>query len=101
MAENKNQNEQWMLFVLLLKEIAHNKKISINKISETTGMKPSSISRFFSLSYKPTLHAFLEVAKVLKVNFFFEDQEDKSDLNQCFEKAMEALGRRIDKLPKN
>lgn len=101
MPQNTNQNEHWMVLVLLLKEIAHEKQISVNKIAETTGLKQSSVSRFFSLRYKPTLDAFLQIAKAIKVNFFFEDQENKSDLNQCFERAMETLGRRANKLPKN
>ncbi len=101
MPQNKNQNEHWMVLVLLLKEIAHEKAITINQIAETTGLHQSSVSRFFSLKYKPTLDTFLIIAKAIKVNFFFEDQEDKSDLNQCFERAMETLGRRADKLPKN
>lgn len=96
-----NQNEQWQLLVLLLKEIATQKGISINQIAEKTGMEQSSVSRFFSLKFKPTLPTFLEIAKAIKVNFFFEDQEDKSDLNQAFESAMEQLGRRANKLPKN
>ena len=101
MAQNNNQNEQWMLLVLLLKEIADKKGITQGQIAEQTGLIQSNISRFFSLKYKPTLDTFLQVAKAVKVNFFFEDQEDKTDLNLCFEKAMEELGRRVEKLPKN
>lgn len=96
-----NKNEQWMLLVLLLKEIAEEKKITQEQIAHDTGMLQNSVSRFFSLKFKPTLHTFLQISKAVKVNFFFEDQENKSDLNQCFEKAMEQLGRRADKLPKN
>jgi len=98
MAKNENQNEQWMLLVLLLKEIADKKGITQGQIAEQTGLIQSNISRFFSLKYKPTLDTFLQVSKAIKVNFFFEDQEDqedKTDLNQCFEKAMEQLGRRV------
>jgi transcriptional regulator with XRE-family HTH domain len=101
MAQNKNQNEQWMLLVLLLKEIAEEKGITQNQISEQTGMIQSAVSRFFSLKFKPTIDTFLQVSKAIKVNFFFEDQESKTDLNKCFEKAMEQLGRRVEKLPKN
>lgn len=101
MPQNQNQNEQWMLLVLLLKELAGQKGISVNQIAETTGMHQSSVSRFFSLKYKPTLDAFLQVASAVKVNFFFEDQESKTDLNQAFESAMTQLGRRVDNLPKN
>ena len=101
MANNKNQNEQWMLLVLLLKEIADQKGITQGQIAEKTGLLQSNISRFFSLKYKPTLDTFLQVAKAIKVNFFFEDQDSKTDLNLAMEKAMEQLGRRVDKLPKN
>jgi transcriptional regulator with XRE-family HTH domain len=101
MAENKNQNEQWMLLVLLLKEISEQKGITQNQIAEQTGLIQSNVSRFFSLKYKPTLDTFLQVAKAIKVNFFFDDQESKTDLNLAFEKAMVELGRRVNKLPKN
>jgi transcriptional regulator with XRE-family HTH domain len=101
MAENKNQNEQWMLLVLLLKEISQQKGITQNQIAEQTGLIQSNVSRFFSLKYKPTLDTFLQVAKAIKVNFFFDDQESKTDLNLAFEKAMVELGRRVNKLPKN
>ncbi|WP_324069809.1 MAG: helix-turn-helix transcriptional regulator [Flavobacterium sp.] len=101
MANNKNQNEQWMLLVLLLKEIAEEKGITQGQIAEQTGMIQSAVSRFFSLKFKPTIDTFLQVSKAIKVNFFFEDQESKTDLNKCFEKAMEQLGRRVDKLAKN
>ena len=99
--QNTNQNEQWQLLVLLLKEIADCKGISQGDIAEKTGLKQSNVSRFFGLKYKPTLHTFLEVAKSIKVNFFFEDQENKTDLNQAMERAMEQLGRRVNKLSKN
>jgi hypothetical protein len=47
------------------------------------------------------LPTFLEIAKSIEVNFFFEDKESKTDLNLAMEKAMETLGRIADKLPKN
>lgn len=102
MIENENkQNEHWKVLVLLLKEIADDKGLTQGHIAESTGLLQSNISRFFSLKFKPTLDTFLQVASALKVNFFFEDKESKTDLNICFEKAMEQLGRRPDKLPKN
>jgi len=96
-----NQNEHWKLLVLLLKEISLQKNITQHDISCKTGLLQSNVSRFFSLKYKPTLDTFLQVAKSLEVNFFFEDREDKSDLNIAFEKAMAKLGRRPDNLSKN
>lgn len=96
-----NQNEQWKLLVLLLKEIAENKGITQNEIAEKSEMHQSHVSRFFALKFPPNMHTFLKVAKAIKVNFFFEDQENKTDLNVVFEKAITELGRRSKNLPKN
>ena len=101
MKNQNNQNEQWQLLVLLLKEIADQKNITQNDIAELTGMQQSAVSRLFLLKYKPTIETFLKVAKAIKVNFFFEDQEGTADLNKAFEKAMTEIGRRPDNLPKN
>ena len=99
--QNTNQNEHWMVLVLLLKEIADAKKLTHQQIADDCKLHRSNVSRMFSLNYCPSLENFLKVAKAVKVNFFFEDQEEKSDLTKCFENAMEQLGRRVDKLPKN
>lgn len=104
MKNNENTNEQqWKLLVLLLKEIAIQKhgKGWQTYLSEKTKFAQSNISRMFGLKYTPSLKNFLIIAKALEVNFFFEDKESKTDLNLAFENAMEALGRRPDKLPKN
>jgi hypothetical protein len=61
----------------------------------------NNVARVFGLKYSPSLHTFLEIAKAVGVNFFFEDKDGKSDLNLLFERAMEQLGRRADRLPKN
>lgn len=101
MQNQDNENQQWQLLVLLLKEIAIQKGLKQEDIAEKSGLLQSNVSRFFSLKYKPTLDTFLQVAKAIKVNFFFEDQESKTDFNIAFEKAMTELGRRPDNLPKN
>jgi transcriptional regulator with XRE-family HTH domain len=101
MKENSNQNEQWKLLVFLLDEIRKQKGIKINQIAERTETEQAHASRFFTAKFEPKLGNFLKFAKAIGVNFFFEDQESKTDLNQAMEKAMEQLGRRPDKLPKN
>lgn len=101
MSENKNPNEQWILLVYLLDDIRQQKKLTHDDVAEITGYHRSSITRFFSAKYKPGLDVFLEIAKSVKVNFFFEDKEGTSDLNLAFENAMYKIGRRPDKLPKN
>lgn len=104
MTQQENSNEQqWKLLVLLLKEIAIKKhgKGWQTYLSENTPFAQSNISRMFGLKYTLSLKNFLIIAKTLNVNFFFEDKDSKTDLNLCFEKAMEDLGRRSEKLPKN
>lgn len=101
MAENKNQNEQWMLLVLLLKEISDQKGLTHQQIADRSGLQRSHVTRFFGIKYAPNIDTFLKVAKAIEVNFFFEDRESKTDLNLAMEKAMEQLGRRVNKLPKN
>lgn len=101
MSNNKNQSEQWMLLVLLLKQIAEQKELTQEIIAEKAQMHQSHISRFFALKYAPNIDTFLKVSKAIGVNFFFESTESKTDLNLAMEKAMEELGRRVNKLPKN
>ncbi len=99
--KTEQQSEHWKVLVLLLAEITKEKGISQNDIAELTGLKQSNISRMFNLQYCPTLRNFISIANSIKVNFFFEDQENKTDLSVLFEKAMAEMGRRVDKLPKN
>lgn len=104
MTTNQNTNEQqWKLLVLLLKELAIQKLGTgwQTKLAEKTNFTQSNISRMFGLKYAPSLKNFLVLSKAIEVNFFFEDKEGESNLTLAFEKAMEALGRRPDKLPKN
>ena len=104
MNEKLEENEQhWKLLVLVLQEIAI-EKFGVGyqlKIAKITGLYKNNISRFFSLKYTPKLSTFIIVARSIKVNFFFEDQESKTDLNIMMERAMESLGRRPNKLPRN
>jgi transcriptional regulator with XRE-family HTH domain len=79
-----NQNEHWILLVYLLDDIRQQKNITHDDIAEITGYHRSSITRFFSAKYKPGLDVFLEIAKAVKVNFFFEDKEGDYYLNLDF-----------------
>lgn len=88
------KTEDYKLFVQLLKEIAEEKGITQQEIADKTGYKQQNISRIFSLKYSPRLDVFLNIAKAVGVNFFFQDKESKTDLNVLFERAMTNLGRR-------
>lgn len=94
-------DNQWKILVLLLQQIAEQKGLTQQQIAEKSEMHQSHISRFFALKYAPNMDTFLKVSKAIKVNFFFEDQDSNTDLNLAMEKAMEQLGRRIEKLTKN
>lgn len=94
-------DNQWKILVLLLQEIATQKGLTQAQIAERAEMHQSHISRFFALKYAPNMDTFVKVSKSIGVNFFFEDQDSKTDLNLATEKAMEELGRRVNKLPKN
>ncbi|MEC4050610.1 helix-turn-helix transcriptional regulator [Flavobacterium sp. SUN046] len=97
MSQNQNKDEQWKLLVFLLDELRRQKNLSINEISIRSGIAQSHVSRFFSCKFEPKLSSFLIFSKAIGVNFFFEDKENNTDLNQAMEQAMEALGRRIEK----
>lgn len=88
------KEQEFKIFVLLLKEIADEKGFTQQDISDLTGYKQQNISRIFSLKYSPRLDVFLNIAKAIGVNFFFEDKDGKTDLNVLFERAMTELGRR-------
>jgi transcriptional regulator with XRE-family HTH domain len=99
MPDRNKQSEHWKVLVMLLKEIAEDKGITQQQIADETGLIQSNVSRLFSMKYKPNLDVFLKVAQAVKVNFFFEDQEGKTELNVLFEKAMEKMHRRdVDNL---
>ena len=90
-----------MVLVLLLKEICEQRGISQQELADMTGFKQSHVSRLFGLKYAPSMRTFMTVVHALQLNVFFQSREDKDDLNQAFERAMEQLGRRPDKLPRN
>jgi transcriptional regulator with XRE-family HTH domain len=92
---------QWKILVLLLQQIAEQKGLTQQEIAKKSEMHQSHISRFFALKYSPDIKTFLKISKAIEVNFFFEDKESRTDLNLAMEKAMEELGRRVDKLSKN
>lgn len=101
MKNTNNQNEHWEVLIFLLDEIRKQKGITHEEVADKAGIVRSNVTRFFAAKFKPSLPFFLEICKAIGVNFFFEDKDSLSDLNQAKELAMERLGRRPDKLPKN
>ena len=75
MNEKNNQNEQWKVLVLLLKDIAESKSITQDTISIRTGLIQSNISRFFSLRYKPNLETLIKISTALNCKINITDNE--------------------------
>lgn len=88
------KNKDWQIFIQLLKEIAEEKGVTQQEISEKTGYSQPNISRIFSMRYTPRLDVFLAIAEAVGVNFFFEDKDGNTDLSVLFERAMTVIGRR-------
>ena len=101
MAEKTDNHQHWKVLVIVLKLIALKQGMSQDEIATRTGYYRQHINRLFSLRYCPRLDIFLNIAKAVGVNFFIEDKEGNTELNQLLEQAMDQLGRRPDNLPKN
>ena len=93
--------KDWKIIVALLSEVMIAKKTSLQQLSIDTGLSETHLCDVLKMLKEPTLQEFLTIAKNLKVNFYFEDQEDKTELNVLFEKAMTKLGRRPNSFSKN
>ena len=93
--------EDWKILVTLLRKISEAKGLSQQDIADKSGLHRSNINRMFQLQYCPNLNTFIKVAKAIKVNFFFADIDDTTDIDKLFESAMTELGRRPDRLPQN
>lgn len=89
---DKANDYHWKVLVTFLEQIAKQKGITQAQIAEVTGMKQQSIARVFSLKFVPKLHTFLSIAQAVGVGI---------NLTKGPDAAMEKLGRRPDKLPKN
>ena len=95
------EEDQWKLFILILREIAREKKLSTYDIATRMGIAQPNVQRIFSLKYTPGLPIFLKLCKAVEVNLFIESKDSMSDFNQLFEQAMEELGRRPERMSKN
>lgn len=91
---NHENPQKWRLLVAILKNSAAQKKISHQAIADQTGMLRSSVGRILSGKFIPTLDTFIRIAQGIGINFFIEDQDSTTDLNQAFEAAMKELDRR-------
>lgn len=97
----KPQSEHWKLFALFFKEAMEAKGMKASQLAYRIGISPSTITRFFNLEFCLRFDYVLKIAHALQLNIFFETKDESAQINKWFEDAMEQLGRRPDRLPKN
>lgn len=95
------QSEHWKVFALFFKNAMEAKGIKPSNLAAKIGASPSTITRFFDLEFCLRFDYILKIAHALELNIFFETRDESAKINKWFEDAMEELGRRPDKLPKN
>lgn len=95
MTNNKKQNEQWMLLVLILKDVYEQKGLTQSQIAKNSGMHQSHVSRFFALKYAPNLDTFTKISKAIGVSVLFQDEKPTTDMDLAFEKAMQEFNKII------
>lgn len=92
-----SSEQQGAALQLLLKQIALQKGLTNQMIADRIGWTQGNVNRILNAKYSPTLANFLELAKAIEVNFFFEDKDGTTELTVAFEAAMDELGRRKPK----
>lgn len=95
------QGEHCKVLALFFKEVMEARQMSQSQLAEKVGIHRSTIKRFFDLEFCLRFDLVIKIVQALELNMFFETRDSKTDLNIAFEKAMEQLGRRPDKLSKN
>src|SRR5690606_33351494 len=95
------QGEHWKAFALFLEKAMEHKGMNRTQLAEKIGVHSSTIKRFFELEFCVKFDVVLAIIHALELNIFFESRDESAELNKWFEDAMEQLGRRPDRLPKN
>lgn len=101
MSNQNAQGEHWKAFALFLENAMKHKGMNRTQLAEAIGVHSSTIKRFFELEFCLKFDVVLAIIKELELNIFFETRDESAEINKWFEDAMERLGRRPDRLPKN
>ena len=101
MRDQYNKSEGWKVFALYFKNAMKAKGMNQSQLAEKVGVHRSTLKRFFELDFCLKFDVILAIVQALDLNVFFESRDQSAEMNKWFEDAMEELGRRPDKLPKN
>jgi len=77
MNKHNLQSEEWKKIVIQLREVADQKGITQEEISDKTGMLQSGISRIFSMAYIPKISTLVLIANALGVELNIKDKESE------------------------
>lgn len=77
------------------------KGLKASQLAKQVDLSPSTITRFFNLEFCLKFDAVLKIVHALDLNLFFETRDQSAEMSKWFEDAMDQLGRRPNKLPKN
>lgn len=92
MVSQRQQSDQsWKLLVLTLHEISIIQGINLSEISKVSGIRQSTLRRFFSCQFKPTLPTLFLVACALNINFFTDTRDNNIFLREGYDKALEKI----------
>ncbi len=101
MTNQNTQGEHWKAFALFLENAMTAKGMNRTQLASKIGVHRSTIKRFFDLDFCLKFDDVLKIIQALELNIFFETKDESAEISKWFEDAMEDLGRRPDKLPKN
>lgn len=96
-----NKGEHWKAFALFFRNAMKAKGMNQSQLADKVGVHRSTLKRFFELEFPLKFDVVLAIVHALELNMFFESRDDSAEMNKWFEDAMEELGRRPDRLPRN
>jgi DNA-binding phage protein len=82
------EEEKWKILILLLREIAKEKKITHLDIAIKTGMDRAHITHIFNLKNKPGIDTVFKIASAVGVNISVKTRDgEKLDFNKLLQGA--------------
>lgn len=82
------ENNNWKIFVLMLREIAKAKGIEQLHIQEKTGIPQANISKIFNLKVTPRIDTLMNLAEAVGIKFFIEDNTEETNMELVYKNAM-------------
>lgn len=82
------ENNNWKLFVLIVREIAKTKGIEQLELQEKTGIPQANISKIFNAKVVPRIDTFMKLSEAVGIKFFMEDDSGEVNMESVYKNAM-------------